>query len=165
MKTIHYLILFTILAFLLTGCSAIDSGRPMPTKRLEGVLPDSFGDYKLYNTVRNAGGPPVSEVTGHYKTGRATEEGEIRIVVQDWGASETSTRMPIDERADSFEYGEFKCYRAVPAGQSCYQVRIPVRGRILLKIEYDDVPAQDETIALDAIKWGYLEKIVPKKGL
>ncbi len=143
------------------------SGRPMPTYKLEKVLPDSFGDWKLVNVVRNAGGPPMSEVIGHYiSRGSNVSQGlgsggEIRITVQDWGAQEETPQIPVDENAQSFDYNGIKCYPGRPGLGVSYALRIPVGKRILILIEWEDKFTQDETFVLDAIHWDYLNQIAP----
>jgi len=164
MKAIFTIFLPLILITLLTiaGC---DTGKPVPTKRLEKVLPDRFGDYVLVNTVRNAGGPVLSEVTGHYKNtaGSVSEgigvDGEIRIVVQDYGATKKSTQLPVAEGSDNFDYKGIKCYRGLQPGSGIYELRIPIGGRVLLRIEFDDIESINETRILDAINWDALKGI------
>jgi len=163
MNTLTRILLISFLLFLTTGCSALDAGRPMPTRRLEGILPDGFGEYKLVNTVRNAGGPPVSEVRGIYKTGKTGDDGEIRIVIEDWGETKESPRLPVDQNANSLEYRGYRWYPGTMSGSKSYQVRVPISQRLLIKLEWDDVTFIKETEVLDAIKWDYIEKISPKK--
>ncbi len=159
-KILLPLALVILLTFI--GC---DTGKPVPTNRLEKVLPDKFGDYVLVNTVRNAGGPVLSEVTGHYKnTGRSVGEGigvdgEIRIVVQDYGATKKSIQLPVAEGSDNFNYKGIKCYRGLQPGSGIYELRIPIGGRVLLRIEFDDIESINETRILDAINWDALKSI------
>ena len=163
MKVLTTILSVALLLFLISGCSALDSGRPMPTRRLEPILPDSFGEYKQVNTVRNAGGPPVSQVTGIYKTGKTGDDGEIRIVIEDWGATKNSPRLPVDKNANNIEYRGYRWYPGTMSGSKAYQIRVPISDRLMLRIEWEEVTFIKETEVLDAIKWDYIEKISPKK--
>ncbi len=149
---------------LFAGCG---SGRPMPTHVLEGVLPDKFTDWALMSVVRNGGGPPYSEVIGHY---RAIDEkvpqglgagGEIRISVQDWGQTSESPRLPVTGGGESLEFRGLKYAALFTPGNRSYQLRIPVGERIHIMIEFDDTGADNQMDVLEAINWDYLEKILP----
>jgi hypothetical protein len=159
--------IFVIALLLLLAITGCDSGKPMPTGKLEGVLPDTFTDWAMMNTVRNGGGPPVSEVTGYYQAINESVAqglgagGEIRISIEDWGETSDSPQLPVTQTGEVHDYRGLKYSTGFTPGNRSYQVKIPVGNRILIVIEFDDTGADNELEVLEAINWDYLAKIHP----
>jgi len=165
MKIFYKSALLLLIASLLvvTGC---DSAKPVTTYRLEKLLPDSFGDWVMTNTVRNSG-VAQSIVTGYYQnTGQRVsrdlgDEEEIRIVIEDWGGSRGSAQLPVVDTGDSFDYHGLTCNRGFQPGSGVYEVRISIENRVLIKIEYHGTGINNEIKVLDAINWDALQNIIP----
>ena len=165
MVTSNKILTILIVVILLT-LFACDSDKPVPTNRLEKLLPDRFGDWVMTNTVRNSG-VAQSIVTGYYQnTGPRVsrdlgDEEEIRIVVEDWGGSRGSAQLPLVDTGDSFDYHGLKCNRGFQPGSGVYEVRISIESRVLIKIEYHGTGINNEVDVLDSINWDALKGIIP----
>ena len=159
-------ILTSLIVVILLTLFACDSGKPVPTNRLDKLLPDRFGEWVMFNTVRNSG-VAQSIVTGHYQnTGRRVsrdlgDEEEIRIVIEDWGGSRGSAKLPVVDTGDSFDYHGLTCNRGFQPGSGVYEVRISIENRVLIKIEYHSTGVDNEIEVLDAINWDALQNIIP----